>query len=148
MILTRLLSLLTLVVTCYSIKENEILIPDERLKPQIGPPQVDIPTISDHLIFEKENENKPLMDDFATRAIDRNVDGLSTNKEDDLVVAPHPLNKQTIPETLRQELKDINPNNDSLKPKGMYCIKYSVCMILKLFPCIEHYNPITQVFFR
>ena len=131
MILTRLLSLLTLVVTCYSIKENEILIPDERLKPQIGPPRTDIPSISDHLILEKEHENKPLMDDFATRAIDRNVDGLSTNKEDDLVVAPHLVDKQTIPDTLRQELNNININNDSLKPKGMYCIKYSVFMILK-----------------
>ena len=127
MILTRLLSFLTLAVTCYSISENEVLIPDEKLKPQIGPPRIDIPSISDHLIFEKEHENKPLMDDFATRAIHRNVYGLSTNKEDDLVVAPHLVDKQTIPDTLRQELNNININNDSLKPKGMYCIKYSVC---------------------
>ena len=136
--------MLTLVVTCYSIKENEILIPDERLKPQIGPPRIDIPSISDHLILEKEHENKPWIDDFATQAKDRKVDGLVTNKEDDLVVAPHLVDKQTIPETLRQELNDIKPNNDSLKPKGMYCIKYSV--ILKLFPFIEHYDSITQVF--
>ena len=131
MILTRLLSLLTLVVKCYSISENEGLIPDEKLKPQIGPPRIDIPSISDHLIFEKEHENKPLTDDFATRAIDRNVDGLATNKEDDHVVAPHLVDKQTIPATVRQELNDINTNNDSLKPEGMYCIKYSVCMILE-----------------
>ena len=119
--------MLTLVVKCYSISENEILIPDERLKPQIGPPRTDIPSISDHLIFEKEHKNKPLIDDIATRAIDRNVDGLVTNKEDDHVVAPHLVDKQTIPATLRQELNEINPNNESLKPKGMYCIKYSVC---------------------
>ena len=131
MILTSLLSLLTLVVTCYSISENEVLIPDERLKPQIGPPRIDIPYISDHLIFEKEHENKPLMDDFATRAIDRKVDGLVTNKEDGLVVAPHLVNKQTTPETLRQELKAVDPNNDSLKSKGMYCIKYSVILIYR-----------------
>ena len=127
MILTRLLSFLTLAVTCYSISENEVLIPDEKLKPQIGPPRIDIPSISDHLILEKEHENKPLIDDVATRAIDRNVDGLVTNKEDDHVVAPHLVDKQTIPATLRQELNEINPNNESLKPKGMYCIKYSVC---------------------
>ena len=131
MILTRLLSLLTFVVKCYSISENEVLIPDEKLKPQIGPPRIDIPSISDHLIFEKEHENKPLTDDFATRAIDRNVDGLATNKEDDHVVAPHLVDKQTIPATVKQELNDINPNNDSLKPKGIYFIKYSVCMILE-----------------
>ena len=89
MILTRLLSLLTFVVKCYSISENEVLIPDEKLKPQIGPPRIDIPSISDHLIFEKEHENKRLTDDFSTRAIDKNVDGLATNKEDDHVVAPH-----------------------------------------------------------
>ena len=127
MILTSLLSLLTLVVECYSISEGENLIPDERLKPQIGPPRMDIPSISEHLILEKERENKPLIDDFATRAIDRNVDGLVTNKEDDHVVAPHLVDKQTIPATLRQELNEISPNNESLKPKGMYCIKYSVC---------------------
>ena len=69
-------------------------------------------TISDHLIFEKEHKNKPLVDDFATRAIDRKLDGLSTNKEDDLVVAPHLVDKQTIPDTLRQELNNININND------------------------------------
>ena len=133
MILTRLLSFLTLVARCYSISENEILIPDERLKPQIGPPLLDIPSISDHLIFGKEHENKPFIDDIATRAIDRNVDGLATTKEDDHVVAAHLVDKQTIPATANQELNDINPNNDSLKPKGMYCIKYSVCMILELF---------------
>ena len=131
MILTRLLSLLTLVVKCYSISENEGLIPGEKLKPQIGPPRIDIPSISDHLIFEKEHENKPLTDDFATRAIDRNVDGLATNKEDDHVVAPHLVGKQTIHATVKQELNDINPTNDSLKPKGIYCNKYSVCMILE-----------------
>ena len=122
-----------MVARCYSISENEILIPDERLKPQIGPPLLDIPSISDHLIFGKEHENKPFIDDIATRAIDRNVDGLATTKEDDHVVAAHLVDKQTIPATANQELNDINPNNDSLKPKGMYCIKYSVCMILELF---------------
>ena len=131
MILKRLLSLLTLVVKCYSISENEGLIPDEKLKPQIGPPRIDIPSISDHLIFEKEHENKLLTDDFATRAIDRNVDGLATNKEDDHVVAPHLVGKQTIHATVKQELNDINPTNDSLNPKGIYCNKYSVCMILE-----------------
>ena len=119
MLLTRLLSLLTLVVECYSISEKEILIPDERLKPQIGPPRTDIPSISDHLILEKEDQNKPLIDDIATRAIDRNVDGFAANTEDDLVVAPHLVDKQTIAENLRQQLKDINPNIDSLKPKGI-----------------------------
>ena len=122
MILTRLISLLTLVVTCYSISENDNLIPNERLKPQIGPPRVDIPSISDHLIVEKEDQNKPLIDDIATRAIDRNVDGFAANTEDDLVVAPHLVDKQTIAENLRQQLKDINPNIDSLKPKGMYVL--------------------------
>ena len=131
MILTRLISLLTLVVTCYSISENDNLIPNERLKPQIGPPRTDIPSISDHLILEKEHENKPLIDDIATRAIDRNLDGLATNKEDEHVVAPHLVDKQTIPATVRQELNDINTINDRLKPKGMYCIKYLVCMILE-----------------
>ena len=130
MILTRLLSFLTFVARCYSISENEILIPDERLKPQIGPPRTDIPSISDHLILEKEHE-KELIDDFATRAIDRNVDRLATKIEDDHVVAPHLGDIQTIPPAIRHELNDINPSNDSLKPKGMYCIKYLVCMILE-----------------
>ena len=120
MILTRLLSLLTLVVKCHSISENEILIPDETLKPQIGPPRIDSPSISDHLIFEKEHENTPLIDDFATRAIDRNVDGLAINREDDQVVTPNLVDKQTIPATVRQELNDIGPSNGSLEPKGMY----------------------------
>ena len=86
---------------------------------KIGPPRVDIPSISDHLILEKEDQNKPLIDDIATRAIDRNVDGFAANTEDDLVVAPHLVDKQTIAENLRQQLKDINPNIDSLKPKGI-----------------------------
>ena len=133
MILTSLLSLLTLVVECYSISENENLIPDERLHTQIGPTQADIPSISDHLSLEKEHEIKPLLDDIAMKHEDRTLDRLATNKEDNHVVVPNLEDIHTITENLKQQMEETKPNNDVLEPKGRYGVKYLVRMIFILF---------------
>ena len=132
MILTSLLSLLTLVVECYSISEGENLIPDERLHPQIGPSQVGIPSSTDHLNLEKEHEIKPLADDIAIQPKDRNLDRLATNKEDNHVVDPNHEDIQTINENLKQQMEHTKPINGVLEPKGMYGIKYLVRMLFIL----------------